>query len=125
MVAGDSCDNPLEPEAGVELPQAAVLPERGLAGAWLKPVDGGDDDLDEVSEWRASSTDDAAPRASSMTDSDKCRAGAAFYLHGIRISKRRATAKKPIKPGFLVPQPVRWSRQLMPLRQNFPPLDAR
>jgi hypothetical protein len=80
MVAGDSCDNPLEPEAGVELPEAAVLPERsnGLAGAWLKPVDGGDDDFDEVSEWRASSTDDAAPRASSMTELRQMPHGAAF-----------------------------------------------
>src|SRR5260370_2822637 len=69
MVAGDSCENPLEPEAGVELPEGAVLPERsnGLAGAWLKPVDGGDENFDEVSEWRASSADDTAPRASSMT----------------------------------------------------------
>jgi len=113
MVPGDSCENPLEPEAGVELAEAEGLPERsnGLAGAWLKPVDGGDDDFDEVSEWRASSADDTAPRASSMTKLRQMPHGAAFYLQGIKISKRRAIAKKPIKPGFLVTEPARLSRQ--------------
>jgi ribulose-phosphate 3-epimerase len=68
MVAGDICENPLVPEAGAELPEAAV-PERsnGFAGLWLKPVLCGDDDFDEFSNCRASSTDDAAPRASNIT----------------------------------------------------------
>jgi hypothetical protein len=69
-VVGDSCDNPLPPEAGaVEVPEAAVLPERsnGLAEPWLKPVAGGEEDFDEVSNCRASSADDAALRASNIT----------------------------------------------------------
>jgi hypothetical protein len=95
MVAGDSWENPLEPEAGVGLPEAAALPEKsnGFVGACLKPVDCGDDDFEEVSDWKASSADDTAPRASSMTELRQMPRAAAFYLHGIRISKRCAIAK--------------------------------
>jgi hypothetical protein len=82
-VAGDSCENPLEPEAGVGLPDAAALPEKsnGFVGVWLKPVDCGEDDFDEVSDWRASNADDTAPRASSMTKLRQMPHGAASYLH--------------------------------------------
>ena len=70
-VAGDSCELALNPEAGAELVEA----EAGLAisngSTALKPVDGGEDELDEdaldeVSELTASSAAVAAPRANSM-----------------------------------------------------------
>ena len=69
MVAGDSCENPLPPEAWVEPAEVAVLalPERSNRfEPWLKPVVCGDDDFDAVSDWKASRTDEAAPRASSI-----------------------------------------------------------
>jgi hypothetical protein len=40
------------------------------------------------------------------------------------ISKRRAIPKNPIKYGFLYFERVRPPRQLMPLRQIFPPIDV-
>ena len=83
MVAGDSCENPLEPEAGLEFPEGAVPAGRsnGFVGVWLKPVDCGEDDFDDVSDWRASNADDTAPRASSMTKLRQMPHGAASYLH--------------------------------------------
>ena len=70
-VAGDICELEPKPETGAELDDA----EAGLAisngSTALKPVDGGEDELDgdaldEVSEPTASSTAVAAPRANSM-----------------------------------------------------------
>jgi hypothetical protein len=70
MVAGDSCENPVDPEAAAELPEAGAPPERPnrSAEAWLKPVDCVDDEADEVNDWIASSALDAAPRANSMAE---------------------------------------------------------
>jgi hypothetical protein len=86
MVAGDICEHPLEPEAGGELVEAEVLLERsnGLVESWVKPVVCVEDDFDEVNDLRASSTDDAAPRASSMTNLLQTPHGAAFCFHAER-----------------------------------------
>jgi hypothetical protein len=64
IVAGDICEPPPNPEAAVGLVEAEAPVERsnGLAGGC------GDVDFVEVSELRASSAADAAPRASSMTE---------------------------------------------------------
>jgi hypothetical protein len=64
MVAGDICEPPPNPEAAVELFDAEAPAEKsnGLAGGC------GDVDFVEVSDFRASSAADAAPRASSMTE---------------------------------------------------------
>jgi hypothetical protein len=37
------------------------------------------------------------------------------------ISKPRAIQKNPAKPRFFIARTAQRSRQLMPLRQNFPP----
>src|SRR6266404_5264023 len=73
IVAGDICEPP--PGMQAELPEAAfpeveAVPDKsnGLVESWVTPVDCEDDDFDEVSDLRASNTDDAAPRASSMTE---------------------------------------------------------
>jgi hypothetical protein len=52
MVAGDSCENPFDPETGVELPDGVALPaiSNGLVEVWLKPVVCGDEDFDVVSD---------------------------------------------------------------------------
>src|SRR5882762_967154 len=62
---------------------ADVVPERsnGFAASWVTPVDCEDDDFDEVSDFRASSADDAAPRASSMTGLRQTPRSAAFHFH--------------------------------------------
>jgi hypothetical protein len=41
----------------------------------------GDDDFEEVSDFRASNTDEAAPRASSMTELLRAPHSAAFCFH--------------------------------------------
>lgn len=68
-MAGDILELPLE-LGGEVLAEADALPERsnGLAGSWLRPVDGGADDFDEVNDLRMSSADDAAPRANNMAE---------------------------------------------------------
>jgi hypothetical protein len=68
-VAGDICEAALNPEAGAELAEAGLAIWNGSIA--LKPVDGGEDELDEdpldeVSELTASSAAVAAPRANSM-----------------------------------------------------------
>src|SRR5450755_848359 len=71
MVAGDIWVKPLPPVVGVEVPEVGVvLPDRsnGLLEFWLKPVAGGDFAFGAVSDCRASSADDTAPRASSMAE---------------------------------------------------------
>jgi hypothetical protein len=77
-VAGDICEPALNPEAGAELVDAVT----GLA-IWngstaLKPVDCGEDALDEdaldeVNELTASSAAVAAPRANSIAKLRNCR----------------------------------------------------
>jgi len=71
-----------------ELPEAAfpeveAVPDKsnGLVESWVTPVDCEDDDFDEVSDFRASSADDAAPRASSMTGLRQTPRSAAFHFH--------------------------------------------
>jgi hypothetical protein len=69
----------------------------GVGGFWAKPVVCGDVDFDESSDCSASIADEAAPRASNMAELRQMGRGPAAYFHGIRISKPRATAKKPMK----------------------------
>src|SRR6266436_10061922 len=104
MVAGDTREPPPDPKGGGGgAADAEVVPERsnGFAASWVTPVDCEDDDFDEVSDFRASSADDAAPRASSMTGLRQTPRSAAFSFPHRLISKRRAIPKNPIKYGFL------------------------
>jgi hypothetical protein len=103
MVAGEICENPFDPEAGAEPPDGAPLPaiSNGLVEVWLKPVVCGDEDFDVVSDWKASSTDAAAPRASNIAKLRPMPRSAAFTFARL-ISKRRAIAEKPIKSGLFV-----------------------
>jgi hypothetical protein len=85
-----------------ELPEAAfpeveAVPDKsnGLVESWVTPVDCEDDDFDEVSDLRASNTDDAAPRASSMTELLQMPHGAAFCFH----ANASANAVPPRKPN--------------------------
>jgi hypothetical protein len=127
IVDGDICETPAEPEAAAGLAEVAVLLElsNGFVELWVKPVTGGDDDFAFVwvSDLKASITDDAAPRASSIAE--------------LRIMPHRAAVtstpidqqapchrEKPNKSGFFAPRTVHPPRQLMPLRQNFPPIDV-
>ena len=99
MVAGDICENPVAPAAGVELVAVEALLGilKGSVEASLKPVACGDDDIDEVSDWMAFSADDAAPRANSMAKLRQMPHRAAIYVRSANLSKRRAIAKKPTK----------------------------
>jgi hypothetical protein len=104
MVCGDICDQPVVPDAGVELPAAGVdEPERsnGLDALWLEVPDCADDDFDEVSDCRASHMDDAAPRANIMarTPTNTARCG---LISRRSFSKRRASEKTSIKQGFAI-----------------------
>jgi hypothetical protein len=70
-VDGDSCESPLDPEAGgVKLGEAEAPAEKsnGFAESWPRPVVCDEDDFDEVSDWRASNADDTAPKASTMAE---------------------------------------------------------
>jgi hypothetical protein len=110
MVCGDICDQPGAPDAGVELPAADVdAPGRsnGLGVFWLEVPDCADDDfveddLDEVSDCKASHMDDAAPRANIMarTPTNTARCG---VISRRSFSKRRASEKTSIKQGFAIP----------------------
>jgi hypothetical protein len=82
-VAGDICEYPPDPHAGVEHPEAAAASVRlkGLVGAWLKPAVC-DDDFDEVSACRASTADDTAPRAAgSMVELRQMPQPRGLYFH--------------------------------------------
>ena len=70
MVAGDIGENPFDAEAVVGLADGAALPGivNGFVEACPNPVVCGDDDFEGSSDWRASSADDAAPRANSMAE---------------------------------------------------------
>jgi hypothetical protein len=63
-VAGDICEPAPNPETGAELVEAGLAIWNGSTA--LKPVDCGEDALDEVNELMASSAVAAAPRANSM-----------------------------------------------------------
>jgi hypothetical protein len=85
MVDGDIWAPPLNPGTGAELSEAEAPPEGAnrSAEAWLKPVDCADDELEEVSEWMASSAADAAPKPISMTELRQAPQRAAFPLGAI------------------------------------------
>jgi hypothetical protein len=74
MVAGEICEPPPTPVLPLEAVEAEEPGERsnGLVEPCL--VDFADDDFEEVSAWRASIADDAAPRASNMTEPQQRRA---------------------------------------------------
>src|ERR1019366_4155903 len=85
MVAGDICENPVDPAVAAELPEAGAplaRPNRS-AEAWLKPVDCVGDEADEVNDWMASSALDAAPRANSMAELQQTPQSAAPTLRAI------------------------------------------
>jgi hypothetical protein len=72
MVAGDICAAPVNPVVAVELAEAEA------PGSWNgfspDPLEGLEDEFDEVSELMAFSADDAAPRANNIgRNSDNCR----------------------------------------------------
>jgi hypothetical protein len=98
MVAGDICENPVDPAAAAGLPEAGAPAERPnrSAEAWLKPVDCVGDEADEVNDWMASSALDAAPRANSMAELQQMPQSAAL-LWKQTISKPCAIVKSPIK----------------------------
>jgi hypothetical protein len=77
---------------------------------WLTPVDGADDDFDDVNALRASKADDAAPKARNMAKLQQHRAARANHSC-IYFSKRHAKTKNPIKPGFPASVPTREARQ--------------
>jgi hypothetical protein len=96
MVAGDNCENPLDPEAGAELVEAEVpaLPSSSAALS-PKPVDATEDDaLDEVSDWAASSKDDTAPRANSMERTPTEAASCGFHFHADRSANAVPSRKR-------------------------------
>ena len=72
IVDGDICEKPVVPETGAALAEVEVLLEasNGFVELWVKPVAGRDDDFAFVwvSDLKASITDDAAPRASSIAE---------------------------------------------------------
>ena len=86
MVAGDSCENPVVPDGAVELPDAAVPPERPniSAVAWLNTVDWVDDEVEEVNDWMALSAVDAAPRANSMAKLRQTPQKRGLHLENLR-----------------------------------------
>jgi hypothetical protein len=68
----------LPPAVGVELAEVGVETENGSVEE--KPVAGGVDGFDEVSDWSASNAVDAAPRANSMGELQQMPHGAAFQI---------------------------------------------
>jgi hypothetical protein len=69
MVCGEIGEKPLTGWDDVAPPDAVALPatSNGFAGGW--PAE---EDFWDVSDWRASMTDDAAPRASNMIKLRAC-----------------------------------------------------
>jgi hypothetical protein len=71
MVSGDICEPPPPPLAPVE---AGELEKESNGPAGLPALDCEEDDFEEVSDFKASIADDAAPRASNMTEPQQRRA---------------------------------------------------
>jgi hypothetical protein len=112
MVAGDICEPP-PLKLAVGPAEAADVGDRrsnGLLAFWLTPVDGADDDFDDVSALRASIADDAAPKARNMARLQQYRAARANHSC-MYFSKRHAKTKNPIKRGFPAFDPIRQTRQ--------------
>ena len=112
MVSGDICAPP-PPDPEPEPTEACEFDDNrsnGLLAFWLTPVDGADDDFDDVSALRASRADDAAPKARNMANSNNA-APVAADGSCIFLSKRRAMMKNPIKPGSAASAPIRQARQ--------------
>jgi hypothetical protein len=65
MVSGEICEPP-PPVPALEPVEAEELEKKSNELAWLTPVVFADDDFEDVSAWRASIADAAAPRASNM-----------------------------------------------------------
>ena len=130
IVDGDICENPPDPDAGAAgagLADVEVLLEvsNGFVELWAKPVACGDDDFAFVwvSDLKASITDDAAPRASSIAELRKMPHRAAVASTPID-QQAPCHCEKPNKIRVFAPRTVTPPRQLMPLRQNFPPIDV-
>jgi hypothetical protein len=127
IVDGDICENPLVPEAGAGVADVEVLLEvsNGFVELWVKPVACGDDDFTFVwvSDLKASIRDDAAPRASSIAELRKMPHRAAVASTPID-QQAPCHSEKPNKIRVFAPRTVTPPRQLMPLRQNFPPIDV-
>jgi hypothetical protein len=62
--------------------------------------------------------DEAAPRASNMAELQQ-RRSVRPIVHAAILSKRRATTKNPIKPGFPASRPRRHGRQFVPVAADF------
>jgi hypothetical protein len=125
MVAGDTREPPPDPKGGGGgAADAEVVPERsnGFAASGVTPVVREDDDFDEVSNLRASSADDAALMANSMTGLRQMPRSAAFISTSIN-QQAPCHSEKPNKIWVFVLRTVRPPRQLMPLRQIFPPIE--
>jgi hypothetical protein len=99
IVAGEICVNPAPPVTGGGLPVCAwlLVVSNGVVALWVKPVVCGEVDFDEVSDCSASIADEAAPRASSMTELRQMPRSRGLSFYSIRISKRRAISKNPVK----------------------------
>jgi hypothetical protein len=75
MVCGDIGEwPPPEPDAEPTEAELEDIRSNGVAESWRTPVDRADDDFDDVSAFRASIADDAAPRARNMAELQQCRA---------------------------------------------------
>ncbi|MGA7808579.1 hypothetical protein [Bradyrhizobium sp.] len=78
MVCGAICDVLPVPEVeavdGALLVVLAAKGSNGVAAVWLVLADCDDDSVDAASDWKLCSSDDAAPRANSMTElRTRCR----------------------------------------------------
>jgi hypothetical protein len=73
MVAGEICEPPLPPALLLEPVEAEAVAKESNRLVLAVPVAFADDDFEEVSAWRASIADDAAPRANNMTEPQQRR----------------------------------------------------
>jgi hypothetical protein len=117
MVAGDSCEPALSGAEPVEAEDGLAISNGSTA---LKPEDFAEDAPDEASAPTASSAAVAAPKASNMAELRQWPRRTAKFPRRW-ISKPHAMPKNPAKSRFFTTGTVQHPRQLMPLRQNFPP----
>jgi hypothetical protein len=96
MVAGDICAPPPGLAAGLALAaaEASLAIWNGSVEPWLKPVDGAEEDFDEVSALRASTAVDAAPNASNM-ETTPAMPPARLYFSAAK-SANRVPSPKPL-----------------------------